>query len=418
MVFKLVRTDSEDPYKIQLEIGTHLIGRGKFLNCDDKRVSRNHGELQVSEDTVIIKALHQNPCFYLKKDKEGTQNTEILRQNCSVALNNGDKFGMLPDSCWYEVLYCTISDVNKTPEDQGVDESDRYTVNTEIMDDNVIVEHFDEEKEKRPKCNDAPASPSLLDFDKEKEPPRTKYDEGDTSESASLLDEHPIKIEATLTTDNTSKNNDGEANDENAIKRCHSPTQNSDDASTKKVKTEEDIKQEAEDVQPGPSNDQLNANDTSQDKKSPPTPAKPQQSQLRERCIYGASCYRRNPQHKTQFSHPADADWGGGERGECPWGRACRRRDPRHWQIHQHPPGTQPPPPHARPGNRRVRKRSDDTPPQDLILHGKRLRKTIDIPKWSDSESNSDPYETDGSDDWQPSSTNDTESQYTQDIDD
>lgn len=49
---------------------------------------------------------------------------------------------------------------------------------------------------------------------------------------------------------------------------------------------------------------------------------------------------RRNPQHKAQFSHPTDSDWGDGPRGVCPFGANCRRREPRHWAAHTHPPGT------------------------------------------------------------------------------
>ncbi|XP_013188432.2 probable serine/threonine-protein kinase DDB_G0271682 isoform X5 [Amyelois transitella] len=102
MGFKLVRVDKTDPCKIKLDVGTHLVGRGKFLHCDDKRVSRRHGELEVSDDAVKLTALHTNPCFYVKRN---TSDRLILKQNESEDLRNGDKFGLLPVDCWYEVLY-------------------------------------------------------------------------------------------------------------------------------------------------------------------------------------------------------------------------------------------------------------------------------------------------------------------------
>ncbi|XP_052750021.1 aprataxin and PNK-like factor isoform X2 [Galleria mellonella] len=353
MVFKLVRTDSEDPYKIQLDVGTHLIGRGKFLNCDDKRISRNHGELQVDEDTVIIKALHQNPCFYLKK---GIEETQILRQNCTVNLYNGDKFGMLPDSCWYEVLYCTNSDVSKHTPEQEVDECDKYTANTELVDDGIDNNDDSIEPRVRSDEGDMPDSPSLLATVQQ------SVSNLQTQEQSTRDEITPTDDEVTPTDDEvTNKKNNGtdhHANDENPIKRSHSPTPGGDDDLAKKVKIEgdikqevDDIKQETDDVQAGPSNDQMDASGSHNKKTPSPSPAKPLIPQLRERCMYGANCYRKNPQHKAQFSHPADTDWGAGERGQCPWGRTCRRRDPRHWQMHDHPPGTQPPPPpHAQPG--------------------------------------------------------------------
>lgn len=45
--------------------------------------------------------LHQNPCFYIKKE---TEDTEILRKDETVNLSNGDRFGLLPGSYWYELL--------------------------------------------------------------------------------------------------------------------------------------------------------------------------------------------------------------------------------------------------------------------------------------------------------------------------
>lgn len=47
---------------------------------------------------------------------------------------------------------------------------------------------------------------------------------------------------------------------------------------------------------------------------------------------------------------------------------------------------------------------SSDSPVQDLIVTGKRARKVIKRETWSDSESNEDPFQTDGSDEWEPGS--------------
>lgn len=40
----------------------------------------------------------------------------MLKINCTASLCNGDKFGLLPDSYWYEVLHCTSIDLNQSPE--------------------------------------------------------------------------------------------------------------------------------------------------------------------------------------------------------------------------------------------------------------------------------------------------------------
>lgn len=50
--------------------------------------------------------LHQNPCFFMKKSIE----THLLHQDTVVCLCHGDKFGLLPDHFWYEVIHCPDQD--------------------------------------------------------------------------------------------------------------------------------------------------------------------------------------------------------------------------------------------------------------------------------------------------------------------
>ncbi|NXA14627.1 APLF factor, partial [Sapayoa aenigma] len=66
-------------------------------------------------------------------------------------------------------------------------------------------------------------------------------------------------------------------------------------------------------------------------------------------CMYGNACYRKNPIHFQQFSHPGDDDYHDMEmvaqdndnRPECPYGTACYRKNPQHKLEYKHsaPPG-------------------------------------------------------------------------------
>ncbi|NWT88252.1 APLF factor, partial [Lanius ludovicianus] len=67
-------------------------------------------------------------------------------------------------------------------------------------------------------------------------------------------------------------------------------------------------------------------------------------------CMYGSGCYRKNPIHFQQFSHPTDDDYhdmemvaqdGSDNRPECPYGTACYRKNPQHKLEYKHsaPPG-------------------------------------------------------------------------------
>lgn len=52
----------------------------------------------------------------------------------------------------------------------------------------------------------------------------------------------------------------------------------------------------------------------------------------RDRCSYGAHCYRTNPIHRQTESHPGDSDWEEteDETERCPHGDNCYRKNPEH----------------------------------------------------------------------------------------
>ena len=57
----------------------------------------------------------------------------------------------------------------------------------------------------------------------------------------------------------------------------------------------------------------------------------------REKCIYGKDCYRKNPQHKAEFSHPGDSDFDiPDDREECYYGIRCYRTNPQHRLQYKH----------------------------------------------------------------------------------
>jgi len=48
-------------------------------------------------------------------------------------------------------------------------------------------------------------------------------------------------------------------------------------------------------------------------------------------CSYGASCYRKNPQHFVEYSHLKEDDL-----PECPYGTSCYRKNPEHINGYEH----------------------------------------------------------------------------------
>uniref|UniRef100_A0A096M440 PBZ-type domain-containing protein n=1 Tax=Poecilia formosa TaxID=48698 RepID=A0A096M440_POEFO len=60
---------------------------------------------------------------------------------------------------------------------------------------------------------------------------------------------------------------------------------------------------------------------------------------VRTACPYGKDCYRKNPLHFQESSHPGDADYEeeDDERPECPYGAACYRKNLVHRKQFRHP---------------------------------------------------------------------------------
>ncbi|XP_078505713.1 aprataxin and PNK-like factor isoform X3 [Lissotriton helveticus] len=70
-----------------------------------------------------------------------------------------------------------------------------------------------------------------------------------------------------------------------------------------------------------------------------------QTSSKRMPCVYGQQCYRKNPVHFQQFSHPGDSDFQDvskesqediDDRPECPYGTDCYRKNPQHKLEYKH----------------------------------------------------------------------------------
>uniref|UniRef100_UPI003AABA2A0 aprataxin and PNK-like factor n=1 Tax=Centroberyx gerrardi TaxID=166262 RepID=UPI003AABA2A0 len=73
-----------------------------------------------------------------------------------------------------------------------------------------------------------------------------------------------------------------------------------------------------------------------------PSGAAPSETPLRMPCPYGKDCYRKNPLHFQECSHPGDTDYEEEEeteeddRPECPYGTDCYRKNPLHRKEYKH----------------------------------------------------------------------------------
>ncbi|NXM20951.1 APLF factor, partial [Ploceus nigricollis] len=121
-----------------------------------------------------------------------------------------------------------------------------------------------------------------------------------------------------------------------------------------------------------------------------------QMQRKRTPCKYGSGCYRKNPIHFQQFSHPNDDDYHSVEmvaqgdddsRPECPYGTACYRKNPQHKLEYKHS---------APPGKRAVKK--------DGVNDGEANEYDLNDSFIDDEEEEEECEPTDEDSDWEPSS--------------
>jgi len=84
-------------------------------------------------------------------------------------------------------------------------------------------------------------------------------------------------------------------------------------------------------------------------------------------CKYGDQCYRVNPVHREEYSHPGDSDFNSTEddnndKPECRYGTSCYRTNPQHKRDFKH---TQPPTQTAGPSRQKRRRKSNEEDESD-----------------------------------------------------
>ncbi|KAJ8964411.1 hypothetical protein NQ317_015849 [Molorchus minor] len=374
---KIYNLDSPNNVVSTFPEGKHVIGRGAILNCHDKRVSRKHALITIENDVVMIKAVHVNPCFY----KSVSENSiKILSKDSSTVLSDGDQFALLADSFWFQVKIKENNDggnsylngnlpLEQNEEvltDRGDQQEDTNAVNStpssskrcadeegpgidpiQIVSKNVAEdEHLDEqlcETIDPNKLIDSLKSIVEQDYGVENEEQgmvsheysSDKSNDANKGEMVSegVFDEEvgklPTPSEETVASGSVDKAVKVKEEPSEAVQlnRNLSDSQNEDgqgEASNSNVLPADKIKKEKDIVK---TEDVSTDDDVSKDNQNGPscsTDDKDKKKSRRERCWYGPNCYRKNPLHQEDFSHPGDDDYDDDpddDRPDCPfWG--------------------------------------------------------------------------------------------------
>ncbi|XP_078261791.1 aprataxin and PNK-like factor [Rhinoraja longicauda] len=510
---------------LELPAGITTIGRGPLLAVSDKRVSRNHGLLELLDETLRIKPIHDNLCFLQSSDGDDFMPLEKDKWHW---LNPGDCFSLLPDKYIYKVISSNSdqtlrnSDLSSLEDDQ-CDSENLPIAQGMLKKDSEESEDYTEKptkstrtvsKDSTEKSNAFEPSNVLENMSKNEQPKngnslipeqRTrvlpawmlqgvkeiqstsssinkqgkgrgrgrgeaeqtkdevtragrKRNESSENDEGNEVSEQPLEKKGRRKKTEASENGKHANDKSNAVENNFGTT-------STHVKREEEIKDRfsaaSEDEEnwplggvkggrqqscgPQPPHEvrgsAMSDNEEEEEEavglhcghavqkrlppvhvqgacsvsRSPaPEGAEPAghastsqaKEQKRKVCAYGSSCYRKNPVHFQEFSHPGDADYEDApgreeddDKPECPFGTACYRKNPQHKKEYKHilPPESQ-----LRRPRRKVAQKGKGAQADKSDDDGEPNQYDLEESFIDDEEDDLDP--TDEDSDWEPSS--------------
>ncbi|XP_027873624.1 LOW QUALITY PROTEIN: aprataxin and PNK-like factor [Xiphophorus couchianus] len=382
--FGLVPVDGGD--LVPLPPGETVLGRGPFLGVSDTRVSRRHALLENLDGQLRLKPTHINPCFLLSSPNDDPR---PLERGSWHRLHPGDQFSLLPGrfiyrvapryppprrchgdggACHYqdEVNYsgalfsCPAAALTASPSlcrnSQKFEEEDGALPLPAGSD--AAAPLLVRPGQEQTSCPDRNRHSS--DFRQEVSTPRLDGVQSDeapppprrrvlpawmmaaaaASASKGVKRSKPAASQAPPTLSPPPEG--AELREEDAERprkksRAMSseeeilPTETDDlwDESTSRGQ----IVPTRSGVSSAPSRSAAAEKSQQEEKKT--------RSGVRTACPYGKDCYRKNPLHFQESSHPGDADYEEEEeeeeeRPECPYGAACYRKNPLHRKQFRH----------------------------------------------------------------------------------
>ncbi|XP_049946167.1 aprataxin and PNK-like factor [Schistocerca serialis cubense] len=389
----LVRLDGDAKHEVDIPVGETIIGRGPVMQCTDKRVSRTHAQIKVSEDGKIeLTSTSLNPCYY--------NDEKVIMKSSSVELKIGDRFSFLPDSYCYCVK---VSSPNGSPSEEGTSSSDNINNGANTEEKSFKVEEtgvpsINEESlctiTVTPAADDPGGEMSVAlagvsstaDLSGELTDPdvlsdNTKNGPSDASpmsaskyvpkwllaaterakrriEELSGEESGTEKVRGVAVAEEKSPAWDTDASvdrdsgvADTGAREDVAPTsaihQMSDDGDSDGPATEKPSEEEPIQRQPSPrpvkdlervsggTEEKQQSGDGQGATSNYIRDPSPVQTSVRVPCKYGSACYRKNPQHFAEFSHPGDPDYKD-DRPECRYGTECYTKNPLHRQTYKH----------------------------------------------------------------------------------
>lgn len=286
---------------IDLPTGLTVLGRGRLLQCADKRISRTHADLNCESDgRVFLVPRHVNPCFLYKSDTN-----EVLKKDVSVELKGDDVFSLLPDKFRYKVIF-----EREKLDNNGTDAAANGKSDLPEKRGKRVLPSWLASNGSASKAKMTTTKQQRKDTSPWKPAPKCGVSKDDDGGSSTMLDKTVVA---------TSSEDKNLADDVADVKNSdHRKSDDKDDGSPDE-------------------NAQVNSSPVRND----------DGSARRDSCQYGRDCYRNNAAHFREFSHPGDSDYSStdednDDRLECEYGTRCYRKNAQHKKQFKHTRKAQP----------------------------------------------------------------------------
>uniref|UniRef100_A0A1A8PZC6 Aprataxin and PNKP like factor n=1 Tax=Nothobranchius pienaari TaxID=704102 RepID=A0A1A8PZC6_9TELE len=345
--FKLVPVEGGDP--VHLLPGETVLGRGPLLGISDTRVSRNHGLLQ-NLNGLRLKPTHLNPCFVQSSLDDDPR---PLQRGSWHQLRHGDLFSLLPGRLIFRV--------------EAVEE-EHTPRNSQNFEDEAT----------RP---DVESSPGVEPEQKQASPQPAAQNGGGSNRLSVKQDKPTQQVAGALEAPSAPRRRvlpawmsaAVSAGSLSSVLKVPSPVKKNKQAAALAAKPatptvtslpggaelSDEEEEEEEEPRRKMSKDEKRQSETGDPSESSvrfePKPSRlkvtdkaaghsaseqedkeKSRPQVRTPCPYGKDCYRKNPVHFQECSHPGDPDYEEEDRPECPYGTDCYRKNPLHLQQFSH----------------------------------------------------------------------------------
>ncbi|XP_068178548.1 aprataxin and PNK-like factor isoform X2 [Antennarius striatus] len=376
--FELVQLDGGEP--VRLPPGDSVLGRGPLLGISDKRVSRHHGLLENLEGELRLKPTHINPCFV---QSSLTDDPRPLQRDVWHRLQDGDLFSLLPGRLVYQVV--AVGGAQHTPS-QMFEEPP-----ASLQPDEEPAPVIGQDGAQTTPQEEAPP-PSLPHQERVDRPTgRTQEDQRGVALEPRRRSLPAWMMAAVAPHSSSSFSPRGSSGVKGrkgaAGKRAKTSPPEEEEEEEEEVKKMRRKIPDEEDVAPpttvesppcllfsggpgggatltrvsvlqvpegrpgGSSRSRVRTEGEEEgggatSRPAPPTsnsgPTAPPPQAARPPCPYGKDCYRKNPLHFQESSHPGDPDYEEEEeeddddRPECPYGNGCYRKNPLHRKEYKH----------------------------------------------------------------------------------